>query len=46
MNPELKILCSGLQLSPLPENNKRSSNIAHAARRNIDLDQSEREVTA
>lgn len=45
MNPELQKLCSGLQLSPLPENNKRLPNIAHAAKRTTHLSDTEKEVS-
>ncbi len=44
MNPDLKHLCSGLPISPLAENNKRSPNIAHASKRNINLNETEREL--
>ena len=45
MNDKLKALCAGLPLSPLPDNSP-SPNIAHAAKKNINLTQSEREVEA
>lgn len=44
MNPELQQLCSGLQLTPLPENNKRLANIAHAAKRTTHLSDSEKQL--
>ncbi len=41
----LKSLCSGLPLSPLPENRGRTFSIAHASKRNIEkLNQEERKV--
>ncbi len=40
----LKELCSGLPLDPLPENLGPTKNIAHAARRPINLNSSERKL--
>lgn len=41
----LKSLCSGLPLSPLPENRGRTLSIAHASKRNIEkLNQEERKL--
>ena len=40
----LLALCSGLPLNPLPENNKRNSTIAHAAKRNVILNSTEKQV--
>jgi hypothetical protein len=40
----LKHLCSGLPLSPLPENRGRTEHIAHASRRNIKLAKSDQKV--
>jgi len=44
MNLELKKLCAGLPLNPLPENNRRNERIAHAAKRTHNLDSSEKQV--
>jgi len=37
-------LCAGLPLDPLPENNKRNKDIAHAAKRVVNLTKAERQV--
>ena len=37
-------LCAGLPLDPLPENNKRNTDIAHAAKRVVNLTKAERQV--
>ena len=37
-------LCAGLPLDPLPENNKRNKEIAHAAKRVVNLTKAERQV--
>ncbi len=44
MIEELKILCSGLPLTPLPENFGPTPNIAHAAKKNIVLNPEEKKV--
>ena len=44
MNSELKKLCAGLPLHPLPDNNRRIDNIAHAAKRTHNLNDSEKQV--
>ena len=43
-SPVLVKLCSGLPLSPLPENLDRTPSIAHAAKRKISLTPDERKV--
>ena len=37
-------LCAGLPLDPLPENKKRNKDIAHAAKRVVNLTKAERQV--
>jgi hypothetical protein len=37
-------LCAGLPLDPLSENNKRNKDIAHAAKRVVNLTKAERQV--
>ena len=40
----LKELCGGLQLDPMPDNNGPTPNIAHAAKRPIKLNTSEKKL--
>ena len=44
VNKSLSELCSGLPLTPMPENRGRTPNIAHAAKRNVSLTNAEKEV--
>lgn len=44
VNEILKNLCSGLPLDPLPENRGPTPNIAHAAKRAINLNKSEKQL--